>query len=90
MSNDKRSWFIKEVSLGNLLIALPLIGGLFLAYGKWTSMGNKIEEHTAAIGVLATNLENFTQKYNDSQWRLEVAVTKLSVEIDERTIKAVK
>lgn len=87
MSTEKKSWFIREVSLGNLLIAAPLIGGLFVAYGKWTGLEATVEEHGKALGMLATNVESFKQSYNSQQADLRVQIEGISTKLDERTGK---
>ena len=90
MSNERKSWFIREVSLGNLIIALPMIGGLFVAYGKWTSLQVKTEENTATIGMLVTNLESFISRYNIDQIDQARVLATLSAKIDDdRAVKGV-
>lgn len=89
-TESRKSWFIREVSLGNLLIAIPLVGGLFVGYGKWTTMENKILEHSEAIKDLTKELQAFDERYSDSQAELKSAITKLTVEVDERTAKGGK
>ena len=74
--NPKRSWFIREVSLGNLIIALPMVGAMFVGYGRWAVMEATVERHTSQL-----------QKSEETQEAIALTLAELKTMVDERTVK---